>query len=112
MVEIAAIYAVVMHYCIKAVAVGEPLLKRARLCVSNRGDRAICSLVLGGGRTLVGAVAVIVNGVVDTFTVHYRIEIGQVKYRPCGSNSNGVTGIQAEEVDARNSTQGDIGANV
>src|SRR5260370_23808657 len=107
-----AVQGIGMNYCIKAIAVGEPLLKRTRLCISNWRYGPIRSLVLGGRRSLMSAMAVIVNGIVDTLTAHYCIEIGKVKHRPRGGNSNGVTGIQTEEVDARNPVEGHIGTNI
>lgn len=59
-----------------------------------------------------GTMAAIVDSVVDTFTSHDGVEVGEMKEGAGEGDGYGAGGVEAEEIDAGDATGGDVGADI
>ncbi len=112
MMNISAIHSLIAYYGVEAITFCEPPLKRTLPGESNRCYGTIGGFEFRKGCTLVSATTGIVNGISQSLIAHQSVEIGQVKERPRERYGDGIAGIQAEEIDTRNSVQGHVSAHV
>jgi len=112
MMNISAIHSLIVYDGVEAITFREPPLKRTLPGESNRCYGTIGRFEFRGGRAPVSATTGIVNGIIQSLGAHQSVEIGQVKERTRERHGDGIAGVQAEEVDTRDSVQGHVSAHV
>src|ERR1019366_1402841 len=99
-------------YRIQIVALRKPMLQRTRLRIKYWRCGTIQGPKFSGRSTTMRTLTAIINSVNQTLTMHGCIEIGQAEERTSKSYRNGISGVQAEEIDAGEALHAHIGTYI